>query len=131
MKIKQGMAEQFMAVARNRVLADSAHWAELPSSYRTLYQLSLLPHDKLELLLAGGIVSPELTRNDAEGLVYASKKYTNFSVMVAEKVLSLARRELTASRPCQCSECGHEHYEKRSKAKPVPKDPTNNGTGTA
>jgi hypothetical protein len=126
----QNMAERLMAIAEHPILTDSARWAELPSSWRTLSVLRPLPHDKLEMLLAGGIVCPELTRNEAEALLYAIKKYPNFSVIVAQKVMSLVRREITTSRPCQCSYCGHAHYEKRSKSKAGPKDP-NNGTGTA
>ena len=133
MNITQHMAEQYMAVAENPTLSNSTRWVELPSSYRTLYVLTRLPQEKLEMLIAGGIVRPELTRNEAEALVYASKKYTSsFSVVVAQKVLSLARREITTSRLCQCSYCGHEHYEKRSKSRTGPKDPLkHDGKGTA
>lgn len=132
MKISQHMAEQYMAVAENPTFSDSTRWVDLPSSYRTLYVLTRLPQEKLEILIAGGIVRPGLTRNEAEALVYANKKYTSsFSVVVAQKVLSLARREITTSRPCRCNYCGLEHYEKRSKSRTGPKDPMNNGTGTA
>lgn len=125
MKITQHMAEQYMCVARSPILADSTHWVELPSSYRTLHQLSLLPKEMLERFIKSGVVFPELTRNGAEALVYGHKRWKNFTTEYAREVVTcrkrLDRREMEAAYRCQC-QCGHTHTDQRLKARPRPPD---------
>lgn len=126
MGIAQHQAEQYMAIARNRVLAESTRWVDLPSSYRTLYHLSLLPLEVLERHINSGTVSPQLTRTGAEALVYRYKRWRNFATENARETVAyrtkLDRRDAVQSYPCQCI-CGHKHIDQRLKSGPRPPDP--------
>jgi len=61
-------AERLMKVAVHPVLSDSARGRSLPQSWRTLYELSKLPHEQLEAAIASGEVRPEMTREHAVAL---------------------------------------------------------------
>jgi hypothetical protein len=70
--IKQNAAGRFMTIARHPVLSNSAHWAELPNSWRTLAELARLDAAVLEKFIASGRIHPELTRQEADYLVEIS-----------------------------------------------------------
>jgi hypothetical protein len=61
--------ERWMRIARNQVLANSAHAPNLPLSWMTLYTLSQLPSNVLERFIEDGTVNPDLGRKEAERLV--------------------------------------------------------------
>ena len=58
-------AEMFMAVAAHPILSKANHGSFLPSSYRTLYELSRLPTAVLTKALSTGLIHPEMERQDA------------------------------------------------------------------
>ena len=64
-----GTVERQMKIARNPVLADSAHAPNLPISWMTLYVLASLPLKVLEGFIKDGTVHPGLKRKEAERLV--------------------------------------------------------------
>src|SRR5262249_3901645 len=64
-----GTVERQMKIARNPVLADSAHAPNLPISWMTLYVLASLPLKVLEGFIKYGTVHPGLKRTVAERLV--------------------------------------------------------------
>lgn len=55
-----------MAVARNPAISKTAHAPLLPASWMTLYELTKLPGDKLEIALSEGWVRPETQRGDVK-----------------------------------------------------------------
>jgi hypothetical protein len=57
-------AEQLMAIARNRVLSNSAHAPILPASWMTLYELTRLSEEVLEAKIADGTINPKTERKD-------------------------------------------------------------------
>jgi hypothetical protein len=71
--ITQNAAGRFMTIARHPVLSNSAHWAELPNSWRTLAELARIKDPAvLEKFIASGRVHAELTRQEADYLVEIS-----------------------------------------------------------
>ncbi|MBI5315034.1 MAG: hypothetical protein HZB34_03600 [Nitrospirae bacterium] len=54
-------AKMLMAVAAHAILANRNLCNDLPPSYRALYELSLLPHEVLTMLMAFGQITPETT----------------------------------------------------------------------
>lgn len=62
-------AERYMSIARNRILADSAHAPNLPTSWYTLYQLSRLEPAALEAVIGDGTVTADMGREEALALV--------------------------------------------------------------
>jgi hypothetical protein len=60
--VSQHTAELLMRIAKHPTLSNSTHGSNLPASWRTLYELTLLPVDVLEAYLALGAVHAELTR---------------------------------------------------------------------
>src|SRR5262249_47566584 len=61
-------AERLMAIARNRVLADSAHVRSLPPVWSTLYQLSRIDCRYLQKWIVNGDIHPEMERSDVIAL---------------------------------------------------------------
>jgi hypothetical protein len=65
-----GTAEKYMSIARNSVMRNSAHAQIWPRSFYVRYLLSTLPESRLqELVDAGRIIHPKLTRKEVEALV--------------------------------------------------------------
>jgi hypothetical protein len=66
----QTYANRHIAIAQHPWISNSAHWAECPSSWRTLYVLTgvTTPAD-CEVAVAVGLIHPELRRWEAERLV--------------------------------------------------------------
>jgi hypothetical protein len=57
-----------MAIARHPVLSNPAHGRALPSSWRTLYELSQIPEKLLSKFIEKGKIHSELKRSEAERL---------------------------------------------------------------
>jgi hypothetical protein len=51
-----------MKIAGNEVLANPAHWAAFPPSWRTLYELTKLPPKVLEAKIIDGVITPRIER---------------------------------------------------------------------
>jgi hypothetical protein len=82
-------AERLMLIARHKVLSDSAHWADLPPSWRTLYVLTQLcrpqqnPQRMLDLI-ASGKIHPCMTRADAQALLDGRQQDDDKLILSAE-----------------------------------------------
>jgi hypothetical protein len=61
-------AKKLMAIAHHPVLSDGSHGNHLPSSWTTLYQLSLIDEATLSTLIESGEVNPKTERQDVERL---------------------------------------------------------------
>ena len=61
-------AERLMKITRNVVLANPTHGSRLPTSMRTLYELSTLPPKMLEAKIIDGTITPDIERKDVERL---------------------------------------------------------------
>jgi hypothetical protein len=61
-------AERLMKIASNVVLANPTHGSKLPTSMRTLYELSTLPPRVLEAKIIDGTITPDIERKDVERL---------------------------------------------------------------
>jgi hypothetical protein len=61
-------AERLMKIAANVVLANPTHGSKLPTSMRTLYELSTLPVKLLEARISDGTITPDIERRDVEQL---------------------------------------------------------------
>lgn len=59
-------ARRLMMIAGHKGVANRAHAHVLPPSWTTLYELTKLPEDKLEIALAEGWVRPETQRSDVK-----------------------------------------------------------------
>jgi Protein of unknown function (DUF3102) len=68
LKMGASTAARLMRIAENKVLRNSAHWAKLPASWRTLYQMTTLPPDTLEAKLAQNVITREITREEVRAL---------------------------------------------------------------
>jgi hypothetical protein len=71
---KEDKAERLMAIARNKVLTNSAHARNLPLHWSTLHVLSGAAPKQLEQWIADGTVNPELERSKAVKLVGKKSK---------------------------------------------------------
>lgn len=92
-------AQRYMAVARHPVLANTAHWAVLPSSWRTLYELTSIPEQDLLVLIQDGKVHSELTRSEAIALKdYPEKIKTLLLIIVTGAKVAVSNS------PCDCRE---------------------------
>lgn len=63
-----GTAQRLMKIASNPVLAKAAHAPVLPCSWMTLYELTKVPDDRLEIALQEGWIRPEMQRSDVKEL---------------------------------------------------------------
>jgi hypothetical protein len=61
-------AQMLMTIAENEVLANPNHWFALPTSWRTLYELTKLPPETLEAKIADGTIAPDITREEVSAL---------------------------------------------------------------
>jgi endonuclease III len=61
-------AERLMKIAANVVLANPTHGSKLPTSMRTLYELSTLPVKLLEAKISDGTITPDIERKDVKQL---------------------------------------------------------------
>jgi hypothetical protein len=66
--ISPGEARKFRLIAANRALANRSHVNALPHRYTTLYQLSRIAPERLEVLIEDGTVHSKLKRWEAEDL---------------------------------------------------------------
>ena len=89
LKFSEDTAERYMAIARNKVLSNSAHWADLPVSWRTLFELSRLPMQKLQEAICDGRVNPEVRRSDVVKLLGSKVTGINQSATVLDKLKKL------------------------------------------
>jgi hypothetical protein len=62
-------ARRLMIVAEHPVLSNRAHGHVLPPSWRTLYELSKVPHDVLLARIADGTVHPGMERGDVSAIL--------------------------------------------------------------
>ena len=62
-------AQRLMAVAQNPVLSKTSHGTFLPTSWRTLYELSRVPEKRLERAIERGLVTPEMERSEVKLLM--------------------------------------------------------------
>jgi hypothetical protein len=75
LKMGASTAARLMRIAENEVLRNSAHWAELPTSWRTLYELTTLPPETLEAKIAEGVITRETKRKEVTALRNAEPKH--------------------------------------------------------
>jgi hypothetical protein len=61
-------ADRLMAIARNPVISNSDHSQNLPQSWTTLYELSVLDEETLVAGIKSGEITPETTRAQAAAL---------------------------------------------------------------
>jgi hypothetical protein len=62
-------AERLMAIARHKILSQSAQARNLPAHWTTLAELSRLPPRRVVTLINDGSISPKIGRREAEVLV--------------------------------------------------------------
>lgn len=62
-------AQMYVAVAGSMVLSNTNHGSLLPPSWRSLYELTKMPEDRLEEALASGDITPDMTREQVRRLV--------------------------------------------------------------
>lgn len=63
-----GDARKYRAIAQNRALANRSHANDVPPHYTTLYALSRIPPERLEVLIEDGVVHSKMQRAQAEEL---------------------------------------------------------------
>lgn len=61
-------AQRLMSIARDTRLANPAHGAVLPNSWRTLYDLTKLDDDTLNNAIEQGLIRPDMERKDVKKL---------------------------------------------------------------
>jgi hypothetical protein len=94
-------ASCLMAIADNPVLSNSHHGANLPPSWRTLYDLARLPEPVLQNAFRDGLITPALERHEvrallppqvqAEVLALAADQEIGFNVALPANGLRFAR----------------------------------------
>jgi hypothetical protein len=93
-------AERLMRIAANVVLANPTHGSKLPTSMRTLYELSTLPVQLLEAKISDGTITPDIERKDVEQLKRKKssddKVEVNGRTVEVERTPSLAEQLRTA-----------------------------------
>jgi hypothetical protein len=57
-------AQMLMCIAEHPIIANQANHGSLPPSWRTLYELTTLPTETLQTMLADGRLNPHLERKD-------------------------------------------------------------------
>jgi hypothetical protein len=98
LKVGASMAARLMRIAENEVLTNSAHWAELPSSWRTLYELTKLPPETLEAKIADGTITPETKREEVRALINAEPGFDWEKEWIAAGMPSF---RMDPPKPCQ------------------------------
>jgi hypothetical protein len=66
-------ARRLMIIAEHPAISNRAHGHALPSSWRTLYELTKLPADELKTALAEGTVNPKTQRKDVAAMMQAKR----------------------------------------------------------
>jgi hypothetical protein len=77
LRLDESAAQRLMKIAGNEVLANPAHWAAFPPSWRTLYELTKLPPPLLEAKIIDGTITPDLERRDIAALKGKSPSVTD------------------------------------------------------
>ena len=90
-------AERLMKIASNVVLANPTHGSKLPTSMRTLYELSTLPSKVLEAKIIDGTITPDIERKDVERLKRGKSSKIEVGAETIEPKPSLAE-QLKAAR---------------------------------
>ena len=73
-------ANKLMATAQHAVLTNSAHVRNLPSSWRTLYELTRAPDEAIRGWLTDGTIHPEMERKDVLSLLRSLRSSTRKAV---------------------------------------------------
>src|SRR6266516_4406008 len=60
---------RLMKIATSKILSNPAHGQVLPPSWRTLYELTLIPEAKLERAFERGLITPDMERADVKLLM--------------------------------------------------------------
>jgi len=68
LRLDESAAQRLMKIAGNEVLANPAHWAAFPPSWRTLYELTKLPPKVLEAKIIDGVITPRIERKGVVSL---------------------------------------------------------------
>jgi hypothetical protein len=128
LRLDVSKAERLMLIAGHKVLSDSAHWAELPPSWRTLYELTKLCRpqrnpQRMLGLIASGKIHPCMTRADArelldgrrqdDGQLILSRELDRFFMRVLDKFTpeqAIANLLDDPGRITKASLCAHGHY---------------------
>ena len=74
-------AQRLMRIAENSFLADPTHVSHLPPHWGTLYELSRIPADQLDLMHKYGMLNSELERKDVQALPAFRLKYEFYSAL--------------------------------------------------
>ena len=69
-------AQRLMEIAGHSLLSNATHGSHLPSSWRTIYELTTAPDDTLGGWLADGTIHPEIQRKDVKRLLRALRDAT-------------------------------------------------------
>ena len=65
-----------MAVANHSILSNRNHGADLPPSWRTVYELTRAPDEAITLWLTDGTIHPEMERKDVLTLLRSVRTST-------------------------------------------------------
>jgi len=87
-------AQMFMAIANHPILSQANHGSSLPSSYRTLYELSRLPIAVLTKALEEGLIHPEMERQDV-ALLQEPREWTPRRAPTTPRAQANAKREIS------------------------------------
>lgn len=71
--LSQGTAERFILIANHRLLSNSAHAPNLPSSWMTLYELTKVPDKALDNAFKDGLITPSMERREVKALLPVSR----------------------------------------------------------
>lgn len=62
-------ADRFMAIAAHPILSNSTQWVQFPPSWRTLYELTKVPDERLVEAIETGAITPSTTRSAVQKLI--------------------------------------------------------------
>lgn len=65
----QSTADKLMAIAKHELIGDSEHVPNLPPSWGTLYELTLVPEPTLKNAIKDGVITPDMQRKDVKALL--------------------------------------------------------------
>jgi hypothetical protein len=86
LKMTVRMAEKYMAVARDRTLANPKHASGLPAAVDTLALMTSIPDSVLQEKLADGTITPKLRRKDVAKLKGTEEKRRKATLSLADKI---------------------------------------------
>lgn len=84
-----GTAQRLMRIALDPRLSDAAHGPLLPPSWRTLYELTRLPDDALEVSFADGTIHPEMQRADISTRLKKQRRHRR-EIELGERIVAAA-----------------------------------------